>query len=34
MGCRREHEHVHNVAVNLGDNLEYAHEPDPAVVRG
>ena len=28
-----EHVHVHNVATNLGDNLEYAYEPDPEVVR-
>lgn len=29
-----EHVHVHNVATNLGDNLEYSYEPDPEVVRG
>ena len=29
-----EHVHVHNVATNLGDNLEYEYDPDPAVVRG
>ena len=26
-----EHVHVHNVATNLGDNLEYTYEPDPVV---
>ena len=27
-----EHVHVHNVATNLGETLEYAYDPDPAVV--
>ena len=28
-----EHVHVHNVATNLGETLEYEYDPDPAVVR-
>ena len=27
-----EHVHVHNVATNLGETLEYAYDPDPEVV--
>ena len=27
-----EHVHVHNVATNLGETLEYTYDPDPAVV--
>ena len=27
-----EHVHVHNVATNLGETLEYAYDPDPVVV--
>ena len=29
-----EHVHVHNVATNLGETLEYVYDPDPAMVRG
>ena len=28
-----EHVHVHNVATNLGETLEYTYDPDPAVVQ-